>query len=76
MGTSVKNMLPEEKKHARRDGLYFKKNLKKNTIITKKHLLKHRPPLGIRARDIDNVIGKKLLKDVKKLNPVYSSNLI
>ncbi len=76
LGTSVKNMLPEEKKHARRDGLYFKKNLKKNTIITKKHLLKHRPPLGIRARDIDNVIGKKLLKDVKKLNPVYSSNLI
>jgi len=76
LGTKVKEMLPDEKKYARRDGLYFKKDLKKNTIIKKNHLLKLRPSLGIRARDIDDVIGKKLIKDVKKLNPVYSSNLI
>jgi N,N'-diacetyllegionaminate synthase len=76
LGTNVKEMLPDEKKYARRDGLYFKKDLKKNTTIKKNHLLKLRPSLGIRARDIDEVIGKKLTKDVKKLNPVYSSNLI
>ena len=75
MGTSVKNMLLK-KKTCKKRWTSFQKEFEKNTIITKKHLLKHRPPLGIRARDIDNVIGKKLLKDVKKLNPVYSSNLI
>ncbi len=76
LGTNIKKMLPEEKKYARREGLYFKKELKKNTKIKKIHLIKQRPALGVRARDINDVLGKKLNKDVKKFSPLYYSNII
>ena len=75
LGTNKKEMLPDEKKYARREGLYFKKALNKNTKITKNYLLKKRPALGVRSRDIDDIIGKKLNKDVKKLSPVYYSHI-
>tara|TARA_B100000575_G_C23109988_1_gene641081 strand:+ start:774 stop:1727 length:954 start_codon:yes stop_codon:yes gene_type:complete len=76
LGSKVKDMLPEEKKFARREGLYFKLELKKNTIIKKNHLQKRRPALGVRARDINEIIGRKLKKNVKKSSPVYYQSFI
>ncbi len=74
LGSYKKNMLPDEKKFGRREGLFYKIDLKKNIIIKKKYLIKKRPALGIRSRDILDVIGKKLKQNVKKSNPVYISN--
>ncbi len=71
LGSKIKEMLPDEKKYARREGIYYKKNLKKNTKLEKKHLIFKRPALGVRSRDMNEIIGKKILKDVKQFNPVY-----
>ena len=71
LGSKIKEMLPDEKKYVRREGIYYKKNLKKNTKLEKKHLIFKRPALGVRSRDMNEIIGKKILKDVKQFNPVY-----
>ena len=59
LGTSSKDMLPDEKKFGRREGVYFLKNIKKGTTIKKDFLYIKRPALGVRSRDIKSVIGKK-----------------
>ena len=71
LGSKINEMLPDEKRYARREGIYYKKNLKKNTKLEKKHLILKRPALGVRSRDMNEIIGKKILKDVKQFNPVY-----
>lgn len=71
LGSNKKKLLPEERKFSRREGLYFKKNLSKNHIIIKSDLIKKRPPLGIRSRDIDLVINKKININAKKGQPVF-----
>ena len=71
LGSKIKEMLPDEKKYARREGIYYKINLKKNTKLEKKHLIFKRPALGVRSRDVGEIIGKRILKDVKQFNPVY-----
>lgn len=47
-----------------RRSLVFKQDLAKNTIIIKEHLTWKRPASGISPKHIDNVVGKKLIKDI------------
>ena len=74
LGSSSKDMLPDEKKFGRREGIYYSKNIKKWTIIKKDFLYIKRPALGVRSRDIKSVIGKKIIIDKKKNTPVFKSD--
>ena len=76
LGSKKKEMLPDERKFARREGIYYKKNLKKNTTLKKIFLLIKRPALGARSRDIKTIIGKKINTNVKKNEPVLEKQII
>lgn len=71
LGSSKKDLLPEERKNSRRVGVYFKKNMKKNEIFSKHSYIMKRPPLGITPVYLEQVLNKKLLKSVKKNSPVF-----
>mgnify|MGYP003976158295 CR=1 FL=1 len=60
----------EKKSVKNKRSLYFGKDLLKNTIIKKEHLLRLRPGRGLKIKLIKSVIGKKLTKSVKKFTPV------
>ena len=75
LGSYEKDMLPEEKKINRREGLYFNRNMKKNSKINKNDLYVSRPCLGIRAKYLRKVLNKKVIKNVKKNYPVLSNIL-
>ncbi len=71
LGTSNKNLLKQERFNSRRKGLYFKKNLKKGKIFTKKDYLEKSPPIGLTTIYLKNILDKKLKKDVKKNQPIF-----
>lgn len=48
-----------------RRSLFFTRNLKKNHILQDQDIIELRPNIGIEANKIKNIIGKKLMKDVK-----------
>ncbi len=74
LGKSSKEMLPDEKKFGRRDGIYCLRNIKKGTIIKKEFIYIKRPALGIRSRDINDVIGKKIISNKRKNSPIFKSD--
>jgi len=49
-----------------RKSIVFKINLKKGTIITNKNILFKKPGTGIDPKDVKNIIGKKLKRDVNE----------
>ena len=67
-GDPVKKPLPGEGDHIKtfRRALYPKKDLPEGTILKGSDLIALRPNSGIDARDYQKIIGKKLLKGVKK----------
>ena len=69
-------MLPDEKKFGRREGLYFLKDISKGKKIEKKHLYIKQPSIGVRARDINMILGRKLRKDGIKDNPIFENQLL
>ena len=75
LGSYKKEMVDYEKKFCRRDGLYFSSNFKKGHIINKNSLYSKRPALGIRTRDIKNILGKKLKRRVYKNNPIFNDHI-
>ena len=64
-GSQKVEMLPEERKVARRDGIYASTTLKEGEIITDISIEVKRPALGIDKRFIDVVIGSKVQRDVQ-----------
>ena len=75
LGDKKKDLLKYEKKHSRREGLYFKDQLKKGTILKSKHLYAKRPALGIRPKYLKNIIGRKLKRNAKKNEPLINNFL-
>ena len=75
LGSKVKEMLPEEKKYGRRNGLYYAKNILKGTKLTKNMLQIKQPALGMRARDIKQILGKKLKINAIKNNYVLKTHI-
>ena len=67
-GDPVKKPLPVEGDHIKtfRRALYPKKDLPEGTVLKGSDLIALRPNSGIDARDYQKIIGKKLLKGVKK----------
>jgi sialic acid synthase SpsE len=65
----VSNQLPA-RKNARRS-LVMKESVKAGTVITKDHLTWKRPGMGVSPKFIDDVIGKKALRDIENDEIVY-----
>lgn len=67
-GSAIKAPLPVEGEHATtfRRSVYPATDLKAGTLIEEKHLICLRPNTGIDARNFDQLVGKKLLVDVKE----------
>jgi len=59
-----------------RRSLYFVKDMKEGDIITEDCVRRIRPGFGMRPKKINNVIGKKIICDVKRGTPVSIDLLI
>ena len=56
----------EDKNLVFRRSLYFIKPMKEGEIITEHNIKRIRPGYGINPKHYKDVIGKKVLKDIKK----------
>lgn len=70
LGTAVKDMLPDERKFGRREGLYAARAMAKGETITVADVLKRRPALGLRDRHAGAVVGATLTSAVDKDQPL------
>ena len=71
LGSSEKNLLKQERLNSRRKGLYFNKNLKKGKIFTAKDYIEKPPPIGLTTIYLNNILNKRLKKDIKKNEPIF-----
>ena len=55
----------EEENLVFRRSLYFVKDMKANEIITKNHIRRIRPGYGINPKFFEDLIGKRVIKDIK-----------
>ena len=71
-GSSIKTPLVSERDHviSFRRAIYPKQDLPKGTILNKNNLVFLRPNHGIDARDYEKIIGRELIEDVKKFQPL------
>jgi N,N'-diacetyllegionaminate synthase len=53
-----------------RRGVYLNRDVKMGTVITETDLVALRPNVGISAWEVDQVIGRKCLVDISKLQPL------
>ncbi|AMQ57528.1 N-acetylneuraminate synthase [Algoriphagus sanaruensis] len=67
-GSGIKEPSPSEKKNIAiaRKSLHLNRDLKKGEVISKDYLIALRPGDGISPMEIDEVLGKELLFDLKK----------
>ena len=70
LGSGKKDLLPEEKLNSRREGLYYKKDLRKNEILTENKVAYKSPPKGLTPAYLKGLLSKKLKVDVKKDKPI------
>ena len=49
-----------------RRSLYFIKDISRGEVITSEHIKSIRPGYGLEPKEIENIIGKKVVKDIKK----------
>jgi sialic acid synthase SpsE len=71
LGDGVKEMLPSEREHGRRDGLYVSRDLPAGHILTAEDIAVRRPALGLRSRHYDMVIGARLKKPLAEAAPLH-----
>ena len=71
LGNKKKDLLPEEKTNSRRQGMYYKKNLKKDEKISKKDIFFKRPPLGLTPAYLNEITNRYLIRNVKKNSPIF-----
>ena len=67
MGSNKKMLQSEEinMKNISRKSLYYAENLNKNTIIKSRDFLNLRPGTGINSFEMNNLINRKIKKNVK-----------
>ncbi len=70
LGSSNKEIHPDVRKVARINGIYSKINLKKNNTLKKKDIYIKTPALGLRDKELKLILGKKLIKNIKKDKPL------
>jgi N,N'-diacetyllegionaminate synthase len=66
LGSTVKDMLPEEKKVAKRESIIAAKDIPQNTVITRDMIVLSRPALGIKPRFLAAVLGSKVKTYIEK----------
>ena len=71
LGTNIKKPTASEIKSKHlisfRRGIYLNKNLERGTKIKESDLVCLRPNIGVDARDYKNIIGRKVKRNIKKL---------
>lgn len=77
MGNYSKKISKSEKRNLglMRRSLYFNQDLKKNTILEKKHIKTVRPFINLKPNDLTKVLGKKINKSVKESDMVSLKTL-
>jgi N-acetylneuraminate synthase len=58
-----------------RRSLYFVKNINKGEVITDKHIKSIRPGYGMAPKELNNIIGKRILKNVSRGSAVKSCDV-
>jgi N,N'-diacetyllegionaminate synthase len=66
LGSAVKDILPEEKKVAKRESIIAAKDIPQNTVITREMVVLSRPALGIKPRFLPAVLGSKVKTHIEK----------
>lgn len=76
-GNGVKEQSLSEKKniHIARKSIHLSRNLKTGSIISEKDIIPLRPGDGICTMNWDSVIGKKVIKDLKKFTKLTLKDL-
>ena len=70
LGTDKKKINVNVRKIARLKGIYSKINLNKNTILKKNDIVFKSPAVGLREKELNLILGKKLKFFVKKNKPL------
>ena len=70
LGTRNKEINYRVRKIARLNGIYSKTALKKNKILTKKDIMMRSPAKGLRDKEINLILGKKLKMNIRKNKPL------
>ncbi len=70
LGAPVKEMLPEERRFGRRDGLYAARDIGQGETIAAADIRVERPALGLRARYRDAVTGARAARPIKADAPI------
>ncbi len=75
LGYLVKDMLPEERRLGRREGLYALCDIGAGEALTKENIVVRRPALGLRARYLTSAIGANAKGNIIKDQPIDWSDL-
>jgi sialic acid synthase SpsE len=70
LGTGLKEMLPEERKYGRRDGLWAARDVAAGERLSANDIAVRRPALGLRARYAAIVIGAPVRRAIAKGTPI------
>ncbi len=70
LGRADKEMLPEEKKYGRRNGIFSARKLKSGEIIKPEDIEIKRPALGLRERYSSLIINERIKQDIEEGHPI------
>jgi sialic acid synthase SpsE len=71
IGNGVKDMHPEERRRGRREGLYAAKAVALGERFTSDAIAIRQPAIGIRARQLDQLIGLATVRALKEGDPIH-----
>ncbi len=76
LGTREKKPTPTELKNKviARKSLHFNNSLKKGSKVTREDIIVLRPEGGLHPRELENIIGKELSRDVDAFDKVVSDD--
>ena len=74
-GDGLKNLLPDEKKWGRLIGVHASEDIKAGIELTLDLIMTQRPAIGIPARFSKLMIGKRVIRSVKKGEALNWSDL-
>ena len=70
LGSKIKEIHPDVKKVSRLKGIYSKSFMKKGKTLTKENIFFRSPPLGLRDKELNLILGKKTIKNIFAEQPL------
>lgn len=70
LGSPVKQMLPEERRLGRREGIFAARDLEAGHLLGVADMEVRRPAVGLRARYAPKIVGARLTKPVGRSEPI------